>query len=229
VYPSLKDTSLLLGAISLCGMGILLWLGKNAVDNRFLGGIVLYLLFLVPVFIVPPYMSIQTFEHRLYLPLCFFLLTIPRVVRPLYPLFANFKIPAVFVTLILLIIINIRHQLHFAGVLPFWRQAVATSPTSASAHMMLAIHTPHKAEAYQHITLSRQLNHGERFIDFNTGYVYQKHGDLLAAEPYFLAEKAKTNYFQCDLYLYQIALAKKDTVAAQVYQSSYKRQLQHRH
>jgi tetratricopeptide (TPR) repeat protein len=150
-------------------------------------------------------MSIQAFEHRLYLPLAGMLLVFPQ-----FMIFSN-KVPArllasgILPVIVLFAGINILHQRNFVNPLRFWTQAVETSPSSAYAHMLLALQQPDKATALQTMQQAQLLDPKTHHIHFNKGLLYGKFNEMDSAWYYFLAEQRLSGYYECNFQLARIA------------------------
>ena len=221
VYPLMKDTVFYYGIITL-GLLIAAWLRSGKKNPaRVVGGCILFILFLLPALLVPSFMNLQAFEHRLYLPVIGILLILPDTILLNNKLSGRQLLLCWLPVILLFAGINLYHQSSFTSPLAFWRQAVRTSPHSPRANMMLAMEVPNAAEAASLLHKASVLNPKEKYLNFNTGMRLIKDSSLIASEPSFLAEKQLTGYYECDYYLAKAALAKQDTSSAVTLLRSY--------
>lgn len=214
VFPSIRDTSNYLGIIALVILGFRLLLVKDKNwRSAFCGG-ALFLIFVMPALLVPNYMSPQSFEHRLYLPVVGILFLLPQTILLKNRLSDVQQLVSFIFIAAILAVLNIDHQKNFANPEAFWSQAVKTSPSSAYARMMLAMQVGDKAKAHQLFRDAIRLNPKEQHLNYSIGITLQKEDSVLESEKYLLAEKAISNYYRCDFYLARVAVARQDYPAA---------------
>jgi protein O-mannosyl-transferase len=223
VYPTLADTALLPGVAALV---LLIWLVyKNSQRNSRMVWLSLsgFLLFVVPLLAIPPYMSVNTFEHRAYLPV---IMLLPLVYQAV-PVGVKYNIWAVMALVPLLVLLlaarNWHHQQAFASPQSFWQNAVATSPRSATAHAVYACYVADSVVAYAHLRTATQLNPNNRHLAFREGYTYFRFGNLPAAELAFKQELSRSGMPECYKYLHRIAQKMQDSLAAEAYLRAYTR------
>ena len=214
VYPMQNDTVYYYGIIATALLVTLIVLYKQRNIKVVLSGIGIFLLLLLPVLIVPDYLSAQAFEHRLYLPVIGILLLLSQTI-----IFHNrFKDKTILIGGVVmacgLAIINFGHQRSFNDPLSFWSQAVETSPHSAYTNMMLAARVSDPQESDSLFLKAYALNPNERFLNFIYGFMLQGKDSVQASEKYFLTEKKNTGYYACDFYLARVDMERKDLPGA---------------
>jgi protein O-mannosyl-transferase len=223
VFPIQEDTVYYFGISAIAILLALIWLYRERNVRVLLGGLAVFVLFLLPALFVPTSLNEQTFEHRLYLPMIGMLLLLSQTALLHNPL-KDKKLLAGGVALAgALAIINWSHQKSFASPLSFWTQAVETSPHSAYANMMLAARLD-KDQFEQSCVLFRkayQLNPNEKYLNFYYGKMLQMKDSVRESEKYLLKEKNTSGYYECDFYLARVAMEKKDLNAAAGYLQAY--------
>jgi protein O-mannosyl-transferase len=223
VFPIQEDTVYYFGISAIAILLALIWLYRERNVRVLLGGLAVFVLFLLPALFVPTSLNEQTFEHRLYLPMIGMLLLLSQTALLHNPL-KDKKLLAGGVALAgMLAIINWSHQKSFASPLSFWTQAVETSPHSAYANMMLAARLD-KDQFEQSCVLFRkayQLNPNEKYLNFYYGKMLQMKDSVRESEKYLLKEKNTSGYYECDFYLARVAMEKKDLNAAAGYLQAY--------
>lgn len=212
VFPTQQDTVMYFGIAAHISLLAMVLLSKNANKRAIIGGVILFLLFLMPALLVPNELNRQTFEHRLYLPIIGILLILPHTL-----LFSSARTDKQLTAIVLAVCVvfagvNYKHQRNFESPVAFWSQAAATSPNSAYALMMLAARLD-KTEIQRSEQMFRQayaLNPKEKYLNFYIAEMLQRKDSVLASEQYLLQEKKISNYIQCDFYLARVAMEKRD-------------------
>jgi hypothetical protein len=223
VFPIQEDTVYYFGIAAIVILAALIVLYKERNMRVLLGGLAVFMLFLLPVLIVPNKLNEQTFEHRLYLPMIGILLLLSQTALVNNSLKDKKLLTAGIGLAAVLGIINLRHQRNFDSPIAFWSQAAETSPHSAYANMMLAARLD-KDEFERSTQLFRkamQLNPDEKYLNFYYGVMLQKKDSVMASEKYLLKEKNSSGYYECDFYLARVAMEKKDLSGAVAYLSAY--------
>lgn len=223
VFPTQDDTGYIWGLIACILLAAAFFFSPKK-NWRIAGsGFALFLLFLLPALLVPSQLNGQTFEHRLYLPVMGLLLVLSQTVLFRNALTDKQLVYATAGLCLVLSVLNIRHEKSFENTLNFWTQAQETSPHSAYATMMLAARLD-KDQFNESCALFRrayELNPREKYLNFYMGEMLQKKDSVLASEPYLLAEKNGSGYYQCDFYLARVAMEKKDLNGAIAYLLAY--------
>lgn len=223
VFPIMEDTAFYYGWAAIVLLIAMIWFAPVRNKRNILSGMLFFLIFLLPVLLVPRSMNEQTFEHRLYLPVMGILLVLPETV-----LFQSRKgtdrrlLIGMLALAGLFAVLNYRHQQHFRDPLSFWEQAYQTSPHSAYAVMMYGARVPDKQQqGYALMREAYRLNPDEKYLNYYYGVMLQEQDSLLESEKYFLKEKNASGYYECDFYLAKVAYFKKDSPAAIGYLEAY--------
>lgn len=222
VFPTQEDTVYHFGIAALVLLGALVFLSKGKNVKVVVAGIILFLLFLLPVLLVPNNLNEQSFEHRLYLPMIGILLLLSQTalfnnkLGDKTILIGGVVVAAIFAG------INFTHQDSFNDPKTFWTKAAETSPHSAYANMMLAARIDDNVqESYRLFRKAYQLNPKEKYLNFYYGVMLQKQDSVMQSEKYLLTEKNTSGYFECDFYLARVAAEKRDLNGAITYLTTY--------
>lgn len=146
VFPEYQDVSLVWGFIATTMfIALIIWSKSYRHPVTYLG-LFWFLVFLVPVLIVPKSLNDQVFEHRLYLPLVGILIMLSKT----WPFGGKAK-EVHLVTIAGIIVATFSVQSiyrtgYFKDPITFWRAAVAGSPHSAYAHTLLGTKVEDPAE-----------------------------------------------------------------------------------
>ena len=191
--PTLKDSTIIYGIITIFAVTAGLYWPKNKRRRFVLFGVTWFFLFLLPSFYTDDPSSLPIFmEHRAYLPLIGFLLILAEidVIKNLnfgarMPRIAGAALVVLFAAL------AVNHSLHFKNRGSFWTHAVNTSPNLPKAHhglgtVYLVSGEPTLAETEYKKALA--LNPDEWFVHGNLGLLYMQNGDLNAAEEEYKKE-----------------------------------------
>lgn len=222
VFPTQKDTSLVYGGIAVALILISLLLTKKTNRPRIFAGLIIFVLLLLPALLVPSSLNEQMYEHRLYLPMLGVLLIVPELGMVKNSIDSNVIMYGALIA-ILYLFANVNHQKNFKDPLTFWTSAVATTPHSAYANMMLAARTDNIEDANVLIRKAYQLDPNQKYIGYYYGKMLQMKDSVLQSEPYLLKEKMRSGYYECDFYLARVAIEKKDTISAMEYLQNYLR------
>jgi hypothetical protein len=223
VFPIQQDTVYYYGIAALLFLAAIIALNKERNLKVIFSGLGIFLLFLLPVLFVPARLNEQAFEHRLYLPVIGILLLLPQTTLLNNRLKEKQLLAAGIGVCGLFAVINFQHQRSFEDPLTFWTKAADSSPHSAFANMMLAARLD-KDDIERSGALFRkayQLNPNEKYLNFYMGVLLQKKDSVKESEPYLLAEKNASNYYECDFYLARVAMEKKDLNGAIAYLEAY--------
>ncbi|MBS1689886.1 MAG: hypothetical protein JSS96_14245, partial [Bacteroidetes bacterium] len=222
VFPMMEDTVYYYGIAALALLIGIIYFTKDKNWRAIITGLVLFLLFLLPALLVPNGLNDQVFEHRLYLPITGILFILAHTI-----VFKNNLQPKKLVSAAVLIAlifggINYIHQQAFKDPLTFWNKAVVSSPHSAYATMMLGEReVDDTAKAYAHIKSAYAMDSTQKYINYYYGMMLQNNGNVLQSEPYFLAEKRISGYYECDFYLARVYVMKGNSKAAEQYLGYY--------
>ncbi len=223
VFPIIEDTVYYYGIAAIVLLAAIIYLNKDKDWHTIGSGIAIFILFLLPVLLVPKSLNEQTFEHRLYLPMIGILLILTQTIL----LKNKLQDKQLFIAWTIIIGIlageNYYHQKNFANPVAFWTQAVETSPHSAYATMMLAARQDdkHQQDAFNLFRRAYQLNPKEKYLNFYYGVMLQKEDSVQASEKYLLTEKNTSGYYECDFYLARVSMEQKDFAGAINYLVTY--------
>lgn len=221
VFPVIEDTVYYYGIIAIVLLAVIIFLTKDKDARKIAAGFAVFGLMLLPVLIVPKSLNEQTFEHRLYLPIIGMLMIIPQTML----MKNNWNEKKVFFSFMVVILVfgglNIRQQQYFSDPLTFWKEAQRSSPHSAYATMMYGARIEDQAEGAKLFRKAYTLNPKEKYLNYYYGVMLQKEDSVLQSEPYLLAEKKISDYYECDFYLARVAMEKKDMNGAIGYLERY--------
>ncbi len=223
VFPIQQDTVYYYGIAAIILVAALVFLNKHRNLKIVLSGLGIFLMFLLPVLFVPAKLNEQSFEHRLYLPMIGILLMLSQTSLLINKLTEKLQLICGLALCGVLGILNFMHQKAFEDKIPFWTQAVETSPHSAFANMMLAARLD-KDDFEKSSNLFRtayKLNPNEKYLNFYYGVMLQKKDSVKESEKYLLAEKNGSGYYECDFYLARVAMEKHDPNGAIGFLTTY--------
>ena len=224
VFPIQQDTTYFIGIPAIALLIALAYMNKDRQWKQILTASAVFFLFLLPALLVPNTLNEQAFEHRLYLPMLGVLLFLPQTV--VFQKLSSVELSRYFgIYCLALIVVNFVHQRNFRNPPVFWNQAVATSPHSAYANMMLGArienlegNTGTKEEklqqSYKLFRTAYALNPKEKYLGYYYGRMLQLQDSTLESEKHLLAEKKLSGYYECDFYLARVAVMKHDTAGA---------------
>ncbi|HLF63346.1 MAG TPA: hypothetical protein VI603_06325, partial [Saprospiraceae bacterium] len=220
-FPIMEDTVYYYGIAGILLLIAIIILAKEKDWKKILAGLLIFLSFLVPVFLVPAAINTQTFEHRLYLPMIGMLIVVSQTA-----LFNNRFDEKQLLTggtllIIILAVLNFLHQRHFKDELSFWTQAVKTSPNSAYAIMMLGAKLEDPAEGAKMFRRAYAIDSTEKYINYYYGAMLQYQDSILESERYLLAEKQRSDFVECDFMLARVAVEKNNIPAAIEYLENF--------
>lgn len=223
VFPTIEDTSYWLGIIAVGGLVGAIVVARNKEGRTIAGGMLFFLLMLMPALLVPNKLNTQSFEHRLYVPIIGLLLVLPQTAMFQNQLSPRRLIPIVLGVAVLFGLVNYRHQRYFEDPLTFWTQAAETSPRSAYALMMYAarIQNTDKPESYRLMREAYRYNPDEKYLNFYYGVMLQAQDSVLESERFLRKEQKISDYYECDFYLARVAITKQDTIGAEKHLQRY--------
>ncbi len=221
VFPTQADTVYYYGIAAIAIFIAIILLNKQRNLKIVLSGLLIFLLFLLPVLFVPSNLNEQSFEHRLYLPMIGILLLLSQTVLLRNKLAEKQLFVGGVAVACIFAVMNFMHQKNFENKLTFWASAAETSPNSAYANMMLAARLDDEKQSYVLFRKAYKLNPNEKYLNFYYGVMLQKQDSVMQSEQYLLKEKNKSGYFECDFYLARVAMEKKDFNGAISYLKTY--------
>src|SRR4030043_713196 len=193
VLPTLQDSTLIYGVISLIILVLVLIFSKNKKMSIILFGLIWFLVFLLPSFVRPNTSYVADFlEHRIYTPLIGLFIILSEIDYLKKLKLDNKKVFWGFITILSgLIIINFIHNTNFKDKLIFWKNAVAHSPSHPLAHKNLGAMyylDNNLAEAEKEFKKSVELNPYEAMIHNNLGLIYFRRREFDKAQEEFAKE-----------------------------------------
>ena len=193
VLPTLQDSTLIYGVISLVFLILILVFSKNKKLSMIAFGVIWFLVFLLPSFIRPNTSYVADFlEHRIYTPLIGLFVILSEVDYLKKLTLDNKKVFWGFITILSgLIIINFIHNTNFKDRLIFWKNAVAHSPLHPLGHKNLGAMyylDNNLAEAEKEFKKSVELNPYEAMIHNNLGLIYFRRREFDKAQEEFAKE-----------------------------------------
>lgn len=189
VLPVLQDIRLIYGWIVLLVLTLLLFSPTVADRRRLLFGMLWFVGFLIPSFVL----SFLKHEYRIYIPLLGMLIFILETGTLQYLLRKKPKLCVVGGLIILTVfsLTNWQHARHSRERIVFWESAVRTSPSAPLAHRNLgAMYFMDKRfdEAEEAFHESLRLSPVEPMVNNNLAVIYEKRGDYIRAEQAYLQE-----------------------------------------
>lgn len=192
VFPEYEDITMIWGIIALgVFIGLIIYSKAYKMLMTYLG-LFWFLVFLVPVLIVPKSLNDQVFEHRLYLPLVGILLMISQVFPFTGKISEKHKTIIISVIAIIFSSQSFYRTDYFKDPVTFWTRAVEGSPHSAYAHTLLGTKV---ADTIQREALFRKaykLNPDLKNLNYYIGKVLFERKDKDSAK-YFIQRELRTN------------------------------------
>jgi len=190
VFPVIDEITLVWGVIATILLILLIILSGSYDKPITWIGLFWFLVFLLPVLIVPKSLNDQVFEHRLYVPLIGILLMMGPVIRSTdhwpgsrrYLLFAAI--------LIVFASISFVRTGYYDSPLAFWTKAVEGSPRSCYARMMLGTKVDSPAEREKLFLEAWKLDPTQKNLNYYLGKVMLEKKAFDSAE-YFLKREAR--------------------------------------
>ena len=205
VLPIIKDTTFVYGIIAIILLILGLIFSKTKRFNFIIFGLIWFLMFLLPSFILPKDPAFSDFiEHRLYLPLFGFIIVLLELNLINKLVDKPKKLMAVGVSVIIVFsIITLIHSQNFKNRMNFWQNAVKNSPHLPLAHRnMGAMYYLEglfdKAETEYKESL--ELNPYEQMVYNNLGLIYMNSDRFQEAEEEFKKEIEINPYYDTVYY-----------------------------
>ena len=192
--PRFEDITLVWGFIALAIMAGLIIASKSYGKPLTILGVFWYLLFLLPVLIVPKNLNDQVYEHRLYLPFAGILLVLSQTL-----LFSsrwkekNLLVSAGAVILVYAAISMVRLNV-YANTETFWRHAVEDSPNSAFAWLNRGNQSHDSVDRERFIRKAYAIDPKEMLVNYWMGINAQRRKKYDSAELFYKAELHYSNF-----------------------------------
>jgi len=188
VIPSMADSSLWYGVIVLTVLGMIVFLARRNIRRFPISwGIAWTLLFLIPSFVSYDHPTrFAFFEHRLYLPLVGMLLVVVGLPWEQWTKrYTRWWYAGITLVASTFIVLNIFHTRSFREQIPFWEQAVRSSPSLPRAHNSLGIAytaTNRYDDAFREYQIAYHLNPQDYLINTSLGVAYIRRREFGLAE-----------------------------------------------
>ncbi|MCX6267446.1 MAG: hypothetical protein NTW16_08835 [Bacteroidetes bacterium] len=216
VFPMAEDITLIWGIIALAGLIALVVYSKSYSRPLTYLGMFWFIIFLIPVLIVPKSLNDQVFEHRLYLPVIGILIMLSQAV----PFSGNFnpKIKVGIVAGIALIfaIQSIVRSGYFNDPITFWTHAVNGSPHSAYAKTLLGTKMEDPAEREKLFRDAYAIDPNLKNLNYYLGKVLFDRKEPDTAEHYLRKEIANNPIPDAYFLLAQIEFSRNNLDSAGV-------------
>jgi protein O-mannosyl-transferase len=200
VFPHVWDTTVIWGILAVILIGSLLFLAKRLTSRLTVFGLAWFLLFILPVLIVPRLVNDNTFEHRVYLPMIGLLVLFSEVLvltektdRKVFWSVAGFVILALALTSFLRVG-------YFSDPKTYWTKAVHDSPRSDYALTELVRYTDDMNAQEKLLMEVLNLNPKKPYTNLMLGNIALEKNDPDLAKSYLEAEmkitESSQTYFQ---------------------------------
>ena len=215
-FPTIEDTSNVYGLVAFALLVLLLFLRKKKDWRIIAWGGFTFIIFLLPLILVPKedMGKVMALEHRLYLPFAGLLILLSETVIFHNKLSEKNNATLLSILCIALGVTNIIHQQTFANPVTFWKDAVARSPHSGFAAMKYWAALTDKQEKVAALRNAYLVDSSEENIRFYYGVMLLDEDSIDQAIPYFLREQEMTDYAECDFYLAKICYRRHDAAGA---------------
>jgi hypothetical protein len=188
VYPSLTGTTYLWGILSLILLIALILLSKSYKKPLTIIGLGWYILFLIPVLMVPVEKNDQIFEHRLYLPIIGIILILSQTLLFGVTVKVEKKFIMAFSVIAIFAIMSYFHCNYFRDELTFWNKAAEDNPNSGMAKMILGTYMTDPAEQERFYREAYRLNPHIQALNLMLGKIAMTNNRNEEAKGYFLKE-----------------------------------------
>jgi tetratricopeptide (TPR) repeat protein len=193
VYPSLSDTTYVWGILALVLITTLIILSKSYKKPLTIIGVAWYILFLIPIFMVPAEKNDQIFEHRLYLPIIGILLILSQTILFSDKVKNERKFIVASGIIVLFAVMSYFHSDYFSNPLKFWNKAVLDNPESGMAKMILGTQLNDPSEQEKLYREAYKLNPHLQVLNLMLGKIAMNNNHNEEAKEYFLKELKLTN------------------------------------
>jgi protein O-mannosyl-transferase len=137
VFPMAEDITLIWGILAFIGLAVLVVYSKSYTRPLTYIGLFWFIVFLIPVLIVPKSLNDQVFEHRLYLPVIGILIMLSQAFPFNGTVKPGMKIAIVSAIALIFSVQSFIRTDYFNDPVTFWTHAVNGSPHSAYAKALL--------------------------------------------------------------------------------------------
>ncbi len=217
VFPVAEDITLIWGILAVIGLTGLVIYSKSYTKPLTYLGLFWFIIFLIPVLIVPKSLNDQVFEHRLYLPVIGILIMLSQAVP-----FNGTLAPRIKFTLVAAIALAFALQSfirtgYFSDPITFWTHAVAGSPHSAYAKALLGTKVEDPAEREKLFREARALDPNLKNLNYYLGKVLFDRKETDSAEYYLRKEVVLNPIPDAYFLMAQIAFSNNSFDSAAIY------------
>jgi len=216
VFPVAEDITLIWGILALTGLITLIIYSKSYSKPLTYLGLFWFIVFLIPVLIVPKSLNDQVFEHRLYLPVIGILIMLSQAAPFSGTYNPGMKITIVSAVALIFIIQSFIRTSYFNDPVTFWTHAVNGSPHSAYAKTLLGTKVDDPAEREKLFMQAYALDPNLKNLNYYLGKVFFDRKESDTAEYYLRKEVAHNPIPDAYFLLAQIAFSKNSFDSAAV-------------
>ena len=217
VFPMAEDITLVWGIVALAGLIALIVWSKSWTKPLTWLGLAWFLIFLVPVLIVPKSLNDQVFEHRLYIPIIGILMMLSQA----FPFTGNvnpkLKFGIVGAIALLFSIQSIVRSGYFNDPVTFWTHAVEGSPHSAYAKALLGTKIDDPAIREKWFREARAIDPELKNLNYYLGKVLYDQNAIDSADFYLRKEVVHNQIPDAWFLLARIAFMREQFDSAAVY------------
>lgn len=208
VFPEYEDITMLWGYAALVFLIGLIIYSKSYKKPLTYIGLFWFLVFLLPVLLVPKSLNDQVFEHRLYLPIVGILMILSQCFPFLGMLEERRKFMLTGAIIVLFSAVSIYRTSYFKDPITFWTAAVDGSPHSAYANTLLGTKVEDSVRREQLFRTAYKLNPDLKNLSYYLGKVLIERKQFDSAEFYFRKELVKNDLPDAWFLLAQIMFEK---------------------
>jgi protein O-mannosyl-transferase len=190
VFPVAEDITLVWGILAVAGLVALIVYSKSYTRPLTYLGLFWFIVFLIPVLIVPKSLNDQVFEHRLYLPVIGILIVLSQAIPFGSSFNPTLKIAIVTGIALIFTIESLVRTSYFKDAVTFWTHAVEGSPHSAYAKTLLGTKMEDPAEREKLFREARALEPNLKNLNYYLGKVLFDRQEPDSAEYYLRTEIA---------------------------------------
>ena len=216
VFPIAEDVTLMWGILALAGFTALMVFSKSYSKPLTWLGLGWFIVFLIPVLIVPKSLNDQVFEHRLYLPVIGILIMLSQAFPFGGRLNPKIKFAVVSAVVLIFSIQSFIRTSYFNDPVTFWTHAVNGSPHSAYARTLLGTKVENPADRERLFKEAHVLDPTLKNLNYYLGKVMFEKKQNDSAAMYFRQELVHNPVSDAYFLLAQIAFANNSLDSAAV-------------
>jgi tetratricopeptide (TPR) repeat protein len=192
--PQLEDITLVWGIIALALLVGLVALSKSFRKPLVIIGLLWYLIFLIPVLIIPKNLNDQVYEHRLYLPFVGVLLILSQTILFSERWKQKYIYMAAAGMLLMLLIVSFIRLDCYSNKQVFWDTAAKDSPSSAFVKLNQGIQSKDMALREKYIRHAYSLDSTRMLVNYWMGITAERNNKKDSAEYFYKKELAYSNF-----------------------------------